>query len=237
MKKNILLTIVALFALNMVFSQENDILPWNENEVANFINENSTIENENNSSGNETSSEDGIGAVEEQKSTSQKKFGFAPGLQFSIFGIAPSFSVQYKEFEVDSKFYITSDIEENETISFLSNIIIGYNSNPFSYGYQNLIGFSYYISNTNFVTVLKDMGSFEYIPEGSFMQIAGIGYRGSIQWRNGLNLNFNVNIPLFMLFLGGDEVFTAGIHNGPEGFAYSILGSHVGINVGIKYSF
>ncbi|MBQ5491927.1 MAG: hypothetical protein IIT68_07720 [Treponema sp.] len=151
---------------------------------------------------------------------SDSGLGFSGGVRFSVLGMEPTVALIFNNLEVEasapiqsqhvySSSYNPGSVPSGQDVSdyvfgIAPEVSIGYNSKPFTSGWQNTVGASVLWLTDSFVNALAGNGSASVLPLDSngsvdFSQGAYLGsffYRGGIQWKSGLCLYFRVTVPL-----------------------------------------
>lgn len=180
-----------------------------------------------------------------EKNESKKKakvFGITPSLRFSIIGVEPSIALNIFNLEMEGGAAIQRQFG-SDYFGFAPIFSVGYNSKPFTKGYQNFIGASYIYLTENWMKSTfigqiicdiqdknTDVPDFSW-PEG---HIFAINYRGAFQWASKCNLNFRVLLPLAMYYTDKENPTLITIADNIGGFGLSWLCAIASFSIGFK---
>ena len=194
---------------------------------------------------------------------SDSGLGFSLGARFSVLGLEPTVSLLFNHLEVEASAPLQSKhVYETKydtdgttvlgqelkgyTFGFAPEVSIGYNSKPFTSGWQNGFGFTALWVTDNYLSAF--MGTSDSSGISSFLDSNGkvdftqgayLGsfyYRGAIQWKGGFSLYFRITVPLAAYVPSmGDAGFYSIME--PEFATAAVSAAFLGTAVGIRFTF
>lgn len=154
----------------------------------------------------------------------------SPGIRFSVLGVEPTVAFNVDDFEAEIGLAVARDgyYEFDSSCRYHTlltpNITIGWNYDAFDTGWHNLVGFTYYCG-----LGFKDDYSMDHY------HLAGLGYRGSIRFRNNLEICFRTNLPFVVIdSTRADPLYLTIADAGGFGecILYGLAMSSIGVRIG-----
>lgn len=155
----------------------------------------------------------------------------AAGIRGSYLGLEPTLALCINDFEAEvgcamsrnvSQLAVYSDIESENNLVLTPNITIGWNYEAGEYGWHNTFGFAYYCP----LLIEKD--------KTTDAHIGGMSYRGSMKFRNNLELCLSTCLPFIMVnqSLDNPVIFTIVDQGGVwDAIEYAGLMTTIGLRV------
>lgn len=188
---------------------------------------------------------------------SDSGLGVSAGARFSVLGLEPTVSLLLNHLEIEASApiqsqhtYEASDTDPSGRVmtgyvfGFAPEVSVGYNSKPFTSGWQNTVGATVLWLTESYFDALKGNVPSSVLPVDSngsvdFSQGAYIGsffYRGGIQWRSGFGLYFRVAVPLVAYVPSQGNAGFYSIMESEMAMA-SLAAAFTTTSVGVKFTF
>lgn len=152
-----------------------------------------------------------------------------PGIRFSVLGVEPTIAVGINDLEIEAGFAFARDgmyqFDSQKYRALMTpNVTVGWNYDAFDTGWHNLVGFTYYCGigyNKNATDIYH---------------MAGLGYRGSIKFRNNFEICVRTNLPFVIIDPTADDPLALTIAD--AGGIYDCLVYGISMtSVGFRFSF
>lgn len=156
---------------------------------------------------------------------SSNKSGIAPGLKFSLFGVAPTLSYNRNKMEIESTLYMFRNPDNNQ-FNLIPSISLGYNTKPFSKGFQTFVALNYTFTNSNLLHT-EELGDYQ-------IHMANFQFRTAYQWKSGISFYTNLLLPLFVYSQDTEETNIYSIIDSGYGLPVSLSLSFLTFSVGMK---
>lgn len=152
----------------------------------------------------------------------------SPGLRFSVLGVEPTVALNVDDFEAEVGFSFARDAYYDfggkyyRTI-LTPNVTVGWNYDAFDTGWHNLVGATYYC------------GFGLNSDNNDVYHMAGLAYRGSVKFRNNVEICIRTNLPFVIIDPTQDDPLALTIADAGGIFECALYGlamSSIGVRIG-----